>query len=176
MDRTSKKLLLVGLGVLLMLGLVGLASAIDSDGDGVDDASDLCLGTPQGHAADANGCSDFDSDGVYGYIDNCPEAANAGQEDNADGDGRGDECDICPRTDPRWTVAGNTVSAEGCADEDMDGVSDYCDDCLTTEPLEHRHDFLLDERGCWEKHWVHIRSTAPVEHPYNGDPYMSRAW
>jgi OOP family OmpA-OmpF porin len=46
---------------------------IDSDGDGVPDASDKCPGTPRGVAVDADGCPlDTDGDGVPDYKDRCP--------------------------------------------------------------------------------------------------------
>lgn len=48
--------------------------AADEDGDGVDDASDLCPGTPPGSAVDATGCIivDSDGDGVPDAQDQCP--------------------------------------------------------------------------------------------------------
>ena len=39
--------------------------------------------------------NDVDTDGVCGDVDNCPDDANAGQED-ADTDTLGDACDACP--------------------------------------------------------------------------------
>ena len=48
--------------------------AADADGDGVDDSTDLCPGTPPGSTVDANGCVivDTDGDGVDDSIDQCP--------------------------------------------------------------------------------------------------------
>ena len=48
--------------------------SLDSDGDGVLDASDRCPNTPAGVAVDVNGCPlDTDGDGVYDYQDDCPD-------------------------------------------------------------------------------------------------------
>lgn len=42
----------------------------DTDGDGVKDLDDRCLGTPKGVKVDGNGCpDDKDGDGVYDYMD-----------------------------------------------------------------------------------------------------------
>lgn len=51
---------------------------VDSDRDGVDDAVDLCPGTPTGTAVDSSGCGiggtvDGDGDGVVDAVDACPE-------------------------------------------------------------------------------------------------------
>ncbi len=54
--------------------------------------------------------SDFDLDGIRDGYDNCPELANLDQNDT-DGNGVGDECDIGP-------------------DEDFDGVPDDVDNCV----------------------------------------------
>ena len=40
---------------------------------------------------------DADGDGLENSSDNCPLAANPGQEDG-DGDGAGDQCDNCSQT------------------------------------------------------------------------------
>lgn len=98
-------------------------TATDSDGDGIDDASDLCPsvfdpirpmdgnqqanadGDAAGDACDlcpldgADACvppdaNDLDEDGAPNGSDNCPNLANPDQAD-ADEDGHGDACDDC---------------------------------------------------------------------------------
>ncbi len=103
----------------------GIATAGDSDGDGIPDASDKCPNVfdpirpmdngVQGDAdndgigdacdpcpLDANTTSctpvdpnDRDHDGRANDIDNCPDVFNPDQTDT-DGDGKGDACDACP--------------------------------------------------------------------------------
>ena len=66
---------------------------------------------------------DPDRDDIFGVMDNCPEAANPGQEDG-DGDGTGDLCDAdgesgseidAPDPDPGISVEESTVDAEETA-------------------------------------------------------------
>ena len=64
---------------------ISITKVSDEDGDGVQDADDLCPGTPPGTIVGLDGCPDEDLDGVW------------------------DACDVCPQTLP-----GTTVDAQGC--------------------------------------------------------------
>ena len=81
----------------------------DSDGDGVCDDDDNCVGTYNPGQADA------DQDDVGDVCDNCVDTPNPDQAD-ADLDGVGDACDNC-------------VDAPNPGQEDMDndGVGDACE-------------------------------------------------
>ncbi len=80
---------------------------------------------------------DGDLDGIADSTDNCPLAANPGQEDG-DGDGVGDACDVCP-IDPDNDSDGDGVCGDvdncpiianpGQEDGDGDGIGDVCDVC-----------------------------------------------
>jgi hypothetical protein len=90
---------------------------VDNDGDTLTDGADPTC--------------DGDGDGVADVVDNCPADYNPGQED-ADGDGQGDVCDLdddndgvpdasdlCP-----GTAAADPVDANGCSDAQVDPDAD----------------------------------------------------
>ena len=80
----------------------------DSDGDGVGDVCDSCVGP---------GDYDWDADGACDLADNCRYFPNPEQAD-ADADGVGDGCDNC------------ALANADQADTDQDGSGDLCDACL----------------------------------------------
>jgi len=71
--------------------------------------------------------TDNDGDGLLGCADNCPEVYNPGQEDG-DGDGVGDACDICLGDDATGDGDGDQVCADFDCD-DGDPAVQYLDDC-----------------------------------------------
>jgi hypothetical protein len=84
------------------MDLLSTACSVDSDGDGVVDASDNCPDVANANQADLDrdGIGDVcdpdrDGDGVANGADNCPDVANANQAD-LDRDGIGDVCDPTP--------------------------------------------------------------------------------
>lgn len=105
---------------------------IDSDGDGTPDCADACPNDSDKTEPGQCGCgqpeTDVDGDGRI-CPDNCPDTANADQAD-ADGDGAGDVCDLCPN-DPVKTDDFGACGLCG-ADErdfDADGVPNCNDNC-----------------------------------------------
>ena len=80
--------------------LISGPSGRDLDGDGVVDAADNCVMTPNADQQDSNDdgtgdACDVDADAVEDLFDNCGGISNVDQTDR-DNDGRGDACDACP--------------------------------------------------------------------------------
>ena len=116
---------------------------LDTDGDGVPDASDNCPSVYN------PGQEDQDHDGIGNACDNCPTVANASQTD-ADRDGVGNACDNCPTVcnpqqidadhDGKGDLCDSTPGCGGCGqplceqwcagfDSDGDGIADASDNC-----------------------------------------------
>lgn len=86
------------------------------------------------------GCDDNDGDGVCNDDDNCPDDSNADQQDT-DGDGLGDACDI-------EECDGLDNDGDGEVDEGFDSDSDGLADCFDTEEcdgLDNDGDGEIDE-------------------------------
>ena len=82
--------------------MVANTDQTDSDGDGVGDACDNCLGlsNPSQLDTDNDGIgddcdTDKDNDGITNASDNCELVANPSQN-SSDSDAFGDACDNCP--------------------------------------------------------------------------------
>jgi OOP family OmpA-OmpF porin len=94
----------------------GFGCPLDSDRDGIYDFLDNCPDTPAGVKVDQHGCpGDFDGDGIYDHLDRCPD-----------------------------TPAGVPVNPDGCPkDSDGDGVPDFADRCPATPRWT-----VVDAAGC----------------------------
>lgn len=122
------------------------ADFVDSDGDGVEDATDKCPNTEAGAPVDEEGCPlDTDGDGVPDYLDQCPDTPYGANVDengcalDSDNDGVNDINDRCP-----GTPSGVAVDSHGCPlDTDGDGVADYLDKCADTP-----NNTKVDATGC----------------------------
>lgn len=76
---------------------------------------------------------DSDGDGVPDATDNCPSVPNPGQQNN-DGDAQGDACDPDDDNDgvPDTTDNCQFVPNPGQSDIDFDGIGDACDPAFTS--------------------------------------------
>ena len=121
-----------------------VAAPVDSDGDGILDPDDACVGEPEDVDTfeDTDGCPDPDNDGdgILDGADNCPlepETVNdfedvdgcPDQVGDADGDGIIDTADACPAD---AEDADGHEDEDGCPDPDNDGdgVLDEADRCV----------------------------------------------
>jgi outer membrane protein OmpA-like peptidoglycan-associated protein len=97
--------------------------AVDTDGDGIVDAKDVCptvAGLEQ-----FMGCPDTDMDGIEDSKDDCPNVFGPAETNgcpDTDGDTVLDKDDKCPDT-------AGLVALMGCPDADADGVADGDDKC-----------------------------------------------
>lgn len=113
-------------------------------------AGGLGIGCSQAvRVGDGDGDGDCDNDGISDEEDNCPEDANATQEDR-DGDGIGDVCDFCPEIDdPDMVDSDLDGIGDGCddfPDYDADGVADDDDNCpFVFNPDQENSDETIDE-------------------------------
>ncbi len=155
----------LGAGILILLGEGNddeKPAMTDRDGDGIQDAQDLCPDVP-GLAA-FNGCPDTDGDGITDGEDQCPTVAGLKEFmgcPDGDGDGVPDKDDACPTEkglasnkgcpirdadgdgiddkDDACPTEKGTRETKGCPDTDLDGIADRDDDCPTAPgPLQYK--------------------------------------
>ena len=136
----------------LMVPFYGMtpAYAIDSDGDGVDDSVDLCIGDDATGDSDGDGeCDDIDPtptgdddiDGVDNALDKCIGDDATG---DSDGDGICDDLDFTPTGDDDNDGVDNAEDL--CKGDDASGDSDgdgICDDIDTTTEGDAKSEHFL---------------------------------
>ncbi len=107
----------------------------DMDNDGISNLEDECPlvanGAGESIAESAQVMCDNDDDGdtIRNTNDNCPQIANR-EQDDAEGDGKGDLCDADDDNDGIVDIDDNCemVANPNQEDADRDGVGDACDD------------------------------------------------
>ncbi|MBI4821638.1 MAG: OmpA family protein [Deltaproteobacteria bacterium] len=111
--------------LLLTFGLDGFVwrFSSDRDGDGIDNAADVCPDVPG--EREASGCPDRDRDSTADTSDLCPDERGSADHrgcPDSDRDGLSDPDDSCPANAGRMEL-------RGCPDVDLDGVADAQDAC-----------------------------------------------
>lgn len=123
------------------------ATGVDSTGE----ATTGMGGSSSGGSTDAGTTGavpeDTDEDGAPNDADNCPDAANPGQE-NGDADPLGDACDNCPAADnPGQEDLDADGQGDACDDDDDDdAVPDGMDNC-PVDPNQTQQDADKDGQG-----------------------------
>jgi hypothetical protein len=135
-------------------GHLATSAPVDSDGDGVPDATDNCPNASnpgQGDLDDdgiGDACdNDRDGDGVVNTTDNCPNTPNVDQAD-LDGDGIGNVCDADRDGDGVANATDNCPNTANAnqADTDGDGIGDACDSSTAPRKCDVDADTDIDLR------------------------------
>ena len=116
---------------------------IDSDGDSVVDASDLCPNTPPNETTNSNGCSpsqlDSDNDGHKDNVDVFPNDANEWADLDSDGIGDNSDTDIdgdgVDNSNDIFPIDPNESS-----DLDSDGIGDNSDIDIDGDGIDNTQD------------------------------------
>jgi hypothetical protein len=135
-------------------GHLATTAPVDSDGDGVPDASDNCpdASNPGQGDLDRDGIGDAcdgdrDGDGILNNVDNCPNAQNVDQAD-LDGDGIGNVCDADRDGDGVANATDNCPDTANASqsDSDGDGIGDACDSSTAPRKCDVDADSDIDLR------------------------------
>ncbi|MEP3388580.1 MAG: thrombospondin type 3 repeat-containing protein [Reichenbachiella sp.] len=128
----------------------------DDDGDGIENAVDICPDVANADQADEDGdgigdaCeTDTDEDGVIDDLDNCPTMANSDQADT-NNDGIGDVCEGDGDEDGIQDYLDNCpeIANPEQSDFDGDGIGDSCDDTTVAEDKTHIQSALDGTFNC----------------------------